>query len=355
MVSPAETHWGVGQTVVSWRKPPRGEKTDWLGVIMKIVVLDGYTLNPGDNPWDEIASLGELAVHDRTNPEDVVARAQGAQIVLTNKTPVRREAMDRLPDLKFISVLATGYDIVDVAVAAQRGIPVSNVPVYGTETVAEQVFALLLELTRRPGLHDAAVKGGEWGAQPDWCFWKTPLVELAGKSMGIIGFGRIGRRVGEIAHAFRMKVMAYDPFHGEDPPYTDFSWGSIEEVFAGSDVITVHSYQTPDNVRFINSGLIRQMKRSAFFINTSRGGLVNEADLAEALHEGRIAGAALDVVSSEPIRPDNPLIGARNLLLTPHIAWATLEARRRLMAITVENVKGFLAGKPRNTVNPPVA
>lgn len=318
---------------------------------MKIVVLDGYTLNPGDNPWDELAQLGDLEVHDRTSVEDVVPRAQGAEVLLTNKTPITGQAIARLPHLRFISVLATGYDVVDVKAAAQRGIPVSNVPVYGTDTVAEHVFALVLELARRTALHDQAVKAGGWWSQPDWCFWKVPLLELAGRTMGIVGFGRIGRRVGEIAHAFGMKVVANDTQRGSDPAYQPFEWMGLEELFGCSDFVTLHCYQRPENVGFVNMKLLSNMKPTSFLINTSRGGLVNERDLALALEKGILAGAALDVVSQEPIRPDNPLLKAPNVIITPHIAWATLEARRRLMKTTVENVKAFLAGKPQNVVN----
>lgn len=318
---------------------------------MRIVVLDGYTLNPGDNPWDELRRFGELIIYDRTETSQVVQRAQGAEIILTNKTPIRREAIERLPALRFISVLATGYDIVDVAAAAERGIPVSNVPVYGTDTVAEHVFALLLELARRPALHDSAVKAGEWWSQPDWCFWKVPLLELSGRTMGIVGFGRIGRRVGEIAHAFGMRVVANDPNPGEDPPYRPFEWLSLEELFSQSDFISLHCYQTPENAGFVNMALLRRMKPTAFLINTSRGGLVNEEDLAQALRMGVLAGAAVDVVSQEPIRPDNPLLKAPNTIITPHIAWATLEARRRLMHTTLENLRAFVSGRPQNVVN----
>lgn len=318
---------------------------------MKIVVLDGYTLNPGDNPWDELAELGELEVHDRTSEAEVVARAQGAEILLTNKTPVRGEDIARLPKLKFISVLATGFDVVDVKAAARKGIPVSNVPVYGTDTVAEHVFALALELARRPALHDQAVKAGAWWSQPDWCFWRTPLLELAGRTMGIVGFGRIGRRVGEIAHAFGMRVAANDLQKGSDPPYKPFQWMELEELFSCSDFVTLHCFQTQENAGFVNMELLSKMKPTSFLINTSRGGLVNERDLALALERGVLAGAALDVVSKEPISPDNPLLKAPNVLITPHIAWATLEARQRLMKTTVENVRAFLSGRPQNVVN----
>lgn len=315
----------------------------------KIVVLDGYTLNPGDNPWDELQELGELQVYERTGPELVIERARDAEILLTNKTPVRAEIIEAASRLRFISVLATGYDVVDVKAASKKGIPVSNVPEYGTQTVAEHVFALILELARRPALHDLAVRGGEW--KEDWCFWKVPLVELWGKTLGIVGFGRIGRRVGEIGHAFGMEILAHDVFRAQDPPYKPFAWASVEEVFERSDFVTLHCNQTEENIGFVNMSLLERMKPTAFLINTARGGLINEQDLAFALKKGIVAGAALDVVPREPIDEASPLLRAPNLIITPHIAWATLEARRRLMKATVENVKAFLSGRPINVVN----
>ncbi len=318
---------------------------------MEIVVLDGYTLNPGDNPWDEVAKLGKLKVYDRTAPHELLGRAGEAGIILTNKAPIPAEALRQLAKLRFISVLATGYDIVDIVAAGERGIPVCNVPEYGTDSVAQFTFALLLELCHHVGAHDMAVKAGDWAASPDWSFWKTPQDLLAGKKMGIVGFGRIGRRVGELAHAFGMEVLAFDPQQGEAPAYSPFRWTPQQDLFAGADVISLHCPQTPDNVGFVNGDLIGLMKRGALFINAARGGLVNEKDLAEALNRGRIAGAAIDVVSIEPIQSDNPLLGARNCLITPHMAWATLAARQRLMKATVENIEAFMSGRPINVVN----
>ncbi|HQM48252.1 MAG TPA: D-2-hydroxyacid dehydrogenase [Candidatus Hydrogenedentes bacterium] len=318
---------------------------------MRIVVLDGYTLNPGDNPWDEVAALGELTVYDRTPRDRIVERARDAAIILTNKTPLSAETLGMLPNLEFITVLATGYNVVDVAAARARGIPVSNVPVYGTESVAQFVFALVLELCHHVAAHSASVERGDWSNSADFCYWNTPLIELAGKRMGIIGFGRIGRRAGELAHAFGMEVLASDVSPGRDPAYAPFAWRSIEEVFAEADIVTLHCPQTPENAGFVNAALLGRMQRHAFFINTARGGLVNETDLADALNRGAIAGAAVDVVSSEPIAPGNPLAGARNCLITPHIAWATLAARRRLMKTTAENIAGFIQGTPINVVN----
>ncbi|NLW49566.1 MAG: D-2-hydroxyacid dehydrogenase [Candidatus Brocadiaceae bacterium] len=318
---------------------------------MRIVVLDGHALNPGDNPWTDLEAFGDLTVHDRVAEDEIVDRAAGAAIVLTNKTPLTGPTLARLPELRFVSVLATGYNVVDVQAARARGIPVSNVPVYGTDSVAQFVFALLLEHCHHVALHDQQVHAGRWAACKDFCFWSTPLVELAGKTMGVVGFGRIGRRVGELAHAFGMAVWAHDAAPGEAPPYGPFAWKGLDELFAGADVVSLHCPQTPDNAGMVDARLLGLMKPGAFLINTARGGLVNEADLAAALNDGRIAGAAVDVVSTEPIRPDNPLLGARNCLVTPHIAWASLAARRRLMRTTVENVRAFITGRPINVVN----
>jgi len=320
---------------------------------MKIVVLDGYTVNPGDNPWSDLAALGDLTVYDRTPEEALRERAGEAEILLVNKVGLDEAFLESLPRLRFVSLLATGYDGVDVEAAARRGIPVSNVPAYGTDSVAQLVFALLLECCQGVALHDRAVKEGEWASCADFAFWKMPLTELAGKTMGIVGFGSIGRRVGEIAHAFGMEVLAHTPRPGRPPSYAPFAWGSLEEVFARADAVTLHCPQTPDNAGFVNRGLLGLMKPSAFFINTARGGLVVEKDLARALEEGRVAMAAVDVLSREPPEPGNPLLRARNCLVTPHMAWASLEARRRLMAAAVENVRAFLAGAPVNVVNHP--
>lgn len=318
---------------------------------MKIVVLDGYTLNPGDNPWDEVAELGDLTVFDRTPAAEVAQCAAGADIVLTNKAPLNAETLASLPDLKFISVLATGYNIVDVEEARRRGIPVSNVPIYGTDSVAQLVFALLLELCHHVSLHSALVHDGEWARRGDFCFWNTPLVELAGKKMGIVGFGRIGRRVGELAHAFGMEVIAHDTYHGSQPAYSPFHWAELNDLFSECDVVSLHCPQTSENTGMVNQVLIGRMKRDAILINTSRGALVNEADLAAALASGRISAAAADVVSAEPIAPANPLLSAPNCLITPHIAWATSAARKRLMHTTAENIRAFIAGNPINVIN----
>ena len=318
---------------------------------MRIVVLDGYVLNPGDNPWDELAALGELTVYPRTEAGLIVERAGRAEVVLTNKTPLTAETIGKLDALRLIAVLATGYNVVDVAAARGRGIAVSNVPTYGTDSVAQFVFALLLELCHHVGRHDALVKAGEWARRGEFSFWDAPLVELAGLRMGIVGFGRIGRRVGELAHAFGMDVLAYDPADFDPPDYAPFARASLEEVIGTADVVSLHCPLTEENAGMVGRKMLGRMKPSAFLINTARGGLVNEADLREALDAGRIAAAAVDVVSAEPIAPDNPLLGAANCLITPHVAWASLSARRRLMRTTVGNVKAYLRGEPGNVVN----
>ena len=318
---------------------------------MEIVILDGYTLNPGDLSWNEIGKLGELTIYDRTPGSEIGKRAERAEIIVTNKAPVSAGTLKKLPYLKFIAVTATGYDIVDIEAAGRRGIPVSNVPEYGTDSVAQFVFALLLELCHHVGIHQEAVMEGEWTASPDWCFLKTPQVLLKGKKMGIVGFGRIGRRVGELAHAFGMEVIAFDPQPNKSPAYASFKWKSLQEVFSDADVVTLHCPQIADNVGFVNNGMLHSMKKEALFINAARGGLVNENDLADALNKGRIAGAAVDVVSTEPIRPNNPLLSAKNCLISPHIAWATFGARQTMMVETVRNIKAFMSGNSINVVN----
>jgi len=317
---------------------------------MKIVVLDGYTLNPGDHSWKDVEAFGELTVHKFTEEPDILSRSRGAEIILTNKTPLTAETLEQLPDLKYIGVLATGFNVVDIEAARSRGIPVTNIPTYGTDSVAQFVMALLLELCHHVAHHSDAVRDGAWKRAGQFCFWDFPLIELAGRTMGIIGFGRIGRRVGELAHAFGMKVLAADVYR-DNPPDFPFEWAEIPEVFAKADVVSLHCPQTADNVEMVNRDLLERMKPSAFLINTSRGGLIQEADLAAALEAGTLAGAACDVVSAEPIKDDNPLLSAPNMILTPHIAWATLSARQRLMKTTAENIGAFLEGSPINVVN----
>jgi glycerate dehydrogenase len=317
---------------------------------MKLVVLDGYCLNPGDLSWDPLRRHGDLKVFDRTRPDEVVERAAGAAVAFTNKTQLPGYVLQQLPGLRYIGVLATGYNIVDVDAAKQQGIVVTNIPSYGTASVAQFVFALLLELCHNIKLHADAVRAGEWSRNPDWSFWKSPLVELAGKTIGIVGFGRIGRQVGAIAHAMGMRVIAHDTYHGDPPDWPGFRWSELEELVRESDVVSLHSPLFPETRGMINAGTLALMKPTAFLINTSRGPLVVDRDLADALNAGRLAGAGLDVLSVEPPPEDNPLLGARNCLVTPHMAWATKEARSRLMDLTVANLEAWLAGKPQNVV-----
>lgn len=316
-----------------------------------IVILDGYTINPGDNPWDQVQALGRCVIHDRTPPEVTVERARDAEIILTSKVKLDAVTLEALPRLRYISLLATGYNNVDVETAGKRGIPVSNVPAYSTESVAQTAFALLLELAAHVGMHDAAVKAGEWTRCPDHSFWKGSIVELDGLTLGIVGYGTIGRAVARIAAAFGMRVIAHTPRIPQDPGPLPVSFVTLDELFATADVVSLNCPQTPENTGFVNARLLAVMKQSAFLINVARGGLVNEADLALALCSGQIAGAGLDVVAHEPMLPDNPLLGAPNCVFTPHLAWASLAARQRLMAIVAANVASFLAGAPINVVN----
>jgi glycerate dehydrogenase len=318
---------------------------------MRIVVLDGYTLGADGNSWAALAELGEVEVYDRSSPYEVLDRSRAAAVLVTNKAPVPALVIEQAPLLRFIAVSATGFDCVDAAAARSRGIPVANVPEYGTPSVAQFTFALLLELCHQVGLHAAAVRAGEWQRSPEFCFWKTPQTELAGKTMGVVGFGRIGRQVGRLAHAFGMEVLAHSRSRPAPPSYQPFAWAALDDLFALSDVISLHCPLNAETTGLVNRERLRLLKPTALLLNTSRGGLVVEADLAAALNEGRLAGAAADVVSHEPIRPDNPLLAATNCLLTPHIAWATREARRRLLDATVANVASFLAGRPTNVVN----
>ncbi len=320
---------------------------------MKITVLDGYTLNPGDNPWTPLESLGELTVHDRTEPRQILARSRQADILLTNKTPLTAALLDQLPRLQFISVLATGVNVVDLQAARQRQIPVSNVPEYSTDSVAQHVIAMMLSMIHRPFEHSSEVYAGQWAKSGDFCFTLAPLQELAGKTLGVIGYGRIGKRVCELAAAFGMNVLAYNPTYGKKTrlDYLRFDWCPLAQVFRESDFVSLHCPLTDDNTGFVNRSLLATMKPNALLINTSRGGLIQEQDLARALQERQIAGACLDVVSVEPIPPNHPLLTAPNCMITPHNAWATVEARQRLMKKTAENVEAFLSGHPVNVVN----
>lgn len=316
---------------------------------MNIVVLDGFTLNPGDLSWDELKQLGTCAIYDRTPPSQVNPRASGADIVLTNKTIINRETLQVLSELKYIGVLATGTNVVDLTAARERRIPVTNVPAYSTASVAQATFALLLELTHHPGHHAQAVRDGKWTACADFCFWDFPLIELAGLTMGIIGFGQIGQAMAQIAHAFGMKVLVHTRSVKPALPFVEFV--TVEGLFRQSDVVSLHCPLTPETRHFVNADRLAAMKPTAFLLNTGRGSLVDEAALANALNNGQLAGAAMDVLSVEPPPLDNPLLRAKNCLITPHLAWASRAARVRLMRIAVDNIRAFLAGQPRNVVN----
>jgi glycerate dehydrogenase len=312
---------------------------------MRIVVLDGFTTNPGDVSWAALEALGSLTVHDRTSPGDVVARAADADVVLTNKTRLGRAEITALPRLRCISVLATGHDVVDSAAARERGIPVCNVPEYGTANVVQATFALVLELTNRTGHYDATVRAGRWSACPDFCYQAGNLVELAGLTLGIVGNGRIGQGVAAVGRAFGMRILAHRRSHA-GPEHVD-----LDRLFAESDVVSLHCPLTPDTRALVNAARLALMKPTAFLVNTARGALVDEAALAAALDAGRIAGAGLDVLSVEPPPATNPLLAARNCVITPHVAWATRAARTRLIERTAENLRAFAAGTPRNVVN----
>jgi len=316
---------------------------------MKIVVLDGYTLNPGDLSWDELKALGECKIHDRTPADEVVDRAVGADIVLTNKTPVTRESILALPKLQYIGVLATGYNIVDAIAARERGIPVANVPTYGTNSVAQHTFALLLELTQHAGHHARTVHDARWTKSPDFCYWDHPLVELDGLTMGIVGYGRIGRAVADLALAFGMKVLVNSRSTPREIA-ANVRPVELDALLGESDVVSLHCPLTPETRHLVNARRLGFMKSAAFLLNTSRGPLIDEAALAGALNAGRIAGAGLDVLSAEPPPSSNPLLGAKNCLITPHIAWASRAARARLMQVAVANVRAFIEGKPQNVV-----
>jgi glycerate dehydrogenase len=317
---------------------------------MKIVVLDGYALNPGDLSWDAFIGLGDLTVHDRTSPEEVLKRASGAEILLTNKTPVREQVIQQLPQLKYIGVLATGYNIIDVDAASRNNVVVANIPDYGSYSVAQLTFALLLELCHHVQRHSDSVRAGNWASSKDWSYWEYPLVELAGKTMGIIGFGNIGQRVGDIAAAFGMDVLGASRKQSDQSHRKNFRWASIAKLLEQSDVVSIHCPLTPETKGLINGRSVRTMKPSSFLLNTSRGPIIVDEDLSDALNADVIAGAGIDVLSVEPPHSNNPLFTAKNCIITPHIAWATKEARTRLINMAVANVKAFLQGNPVNVV-----
>lgn len=321
---------------------------------MRIVVLDGWTLNPGDLNWEGLERLGTLTVHDRVPADQVVARARGAEAVFTNKTPLRRETLEQLPGLRYVGVLATGFDVVDLSAASERGVTVTNIPTYGTRSVAQMVFAHLLNLTQHVAEHAEGVRAGRWSHSEDFCYWDQPLVELSGLTLGIVGFGRIGHTVAMLGRGFGMRVLAHDLVaRAEEHPEVDFM--DLESLLRQADVVSLHLPLTPQTRGIINAGSLGLMKPTAYLINTSRGPLVRSADLAAALNAGRLAGAGLDVLEQEPPPADSPLLTARNCYVTPHIAWATRAARSRLMDIAVRNLQAFLAGRPENVVNAPAA
>ncbi|MCY9695785.1 D-2-hydroxyacid dehydrogenase [Paenibacillus alginolyticus] len=317
---------------------------------MQIVVLDGYTLNPGDLIWSGLDSLGELIVYDRTAESQILERAADAEIVLTNKTPLSAQTIQQLPKLRYIGVLATGYNIVDIQAAKENGIIVANVPAYSTHSVAQLVFALLLEFCHRVQQHSDSVLKGDWVGSIDFSYSRSPLVELSGKTMGLIGLGQIGKQTALIAQAMGMKVIATGSGRNIPQPVEGMEWVQIDELLQRSDVISLHCPLTPATNQLIDAARIAQMKPTAIIINTARGGLLNEKDVAHALNEGRLAGAGLDVLTIEPPQPDNPLLHARNVIITPHIAWATKEARARLMDTAIGNVRAYLDGRPVNVI-----
>ena len=318
---------------------------------MKIVILDGYTLNPGDLSWDEMKKFGEIEIYDRTTPDKIVERAQGAEFIFTNKTPLDEEVLKQLDSLKFIGVLATGYNVVNTKFAKEKGIVVTNVPGYGTTSVVQMTFALLLELCQHVQRHSDSVIEGKWARSSDFCYWDYPLVELSGKTMGVIGFGNIGQQVANVATAFGMKIIASEINKTDQSRRLNFKWAEVSELIEQSDVVSIHCPLFPETKGLINKHSLSQMKSSAFLINTSRGPIIEDADLAYALNNDIIAGAGIDVLSIEPPHKDNPLLTAKNCLITPHIAWATKEARERLLNIAVQNLAAFLDGKPINIVN----
>lgn len=310
----------------------------------KIVILDGFVANPGDLSWEPLAELGELTVHEYTAPQDVVARIGDAPVILTNKTVISAEVMAACPKLRYIGVLATGYNVVDIAEAKKRGIVVTNVPAYSTPTVAQFTMALLLEIALHVGHHSRVVHEGKWSACRDFAFWDYPLMELQGKTFGIVGYGSIGKEVARVAQAFGMKVLAYSR-HGAEEFHTE-----LDELYAKSDIVSLHCPLTAENTGMINKGTIAKMKDGVIILNTARGGLINEADLRDALVSGKVYAAASDVTCREPINADSPLLGLDNMIITPHIAWAATEARQRLLSVAIDNVRQYLAGNVQNNV-----
>lgn len=321
---------------------------------MKIVVLDGFTLNPGDLDWKDLEAIGECVVYDRTsltNVQEAIDRIGDAEIVFTNKTPMPKSLFEACPNIKFVGVLATGYNVVDVNAAKEKGVLVTNIPTYGTAAVGQFTIALLLEICHHIGHHNNAVHNGKWENNLDWCFWDYPLIELDGKTMGIIGYGRIGQATGKIAQALGMKVLAYDEYKNPNLVTETCKYVELDELLKQSDVIALHCPLFPNTQGIINKENIAKMKDGVIILNDSRGPLIVEQDLADALNSGKVAAAGLDVVSTEPIKGNNPLLNAKNCIITPHIAWAPKESRKRLMDIAVNNLHAFIAGNPINVVN----
>ena len=317
---------------------------------MKLVILDGYASNPGDVSWEELAAFGELTVYDRTAKDEVVPRIKDAEIVFLNKTPVDAAVFGQCPKLRMIGILATGYNIVDIAAAKAHGVTVCNVPGYSTGAVAQMTFALLLEMTQHVGEHSQAVHAGQWQRCPDFCFWNAPLTELAGKTLGVVGYGAIGQAVGNITQAFGMRLLVTARHEKPVPEGAEFV--TLDELLSRADVVSLHCPQTAENLHMIDAAALAKMKDGAILLNTARGGLIDEQAVADALQSGKLAGYGADVVSKEPIAADNPLLTAPNCYLTPHIAWAPKEARLRLHHIAAENLRAFLDGTPQNVVNP---
>lgn len=321
---------------------------------MKIIILDGYTENPGDLTWEGFEKLGEVVVYDRTSltqVDEIISRIGDSEIVITNKTPISKKVFEACKNIKYIGVLATGYNVVDTKEASKRGIPVCNIPTYGTDAVGQFAIALLLEICHHVQHHSDAVHEGRWERNDDWCFWDYPLIELSGKNIGIIGYGRIGQTTGKIAQALGMRVLAFDAHKNPDLESDTCKYVDLDELFAKSDVIALHCPLFPETEGIINKENIGKMKDGVIIINNSRGPLIVEQDLADALNSGKVYAAGVDVVNTEPIKGDNPLLKAKNCFITPHISWAPKESRARLMNIAVENVKAFIEGKPQNVVN----
>lgn len=318
---------------------------------MKTVVLDSFALNPGDLSWDWLKNIGECEIYDRTPADEIISRCEGAEIVITNKTPLPKSVLEKLPSLKFIALESTGYNVVDIEYCKERGIPVCNIPSYSTEAVTQLTFSLILEITNAVALHSESVKMGEWTACPDFCYWKIPLSELSGKTLGIVGFGQIGMRVADIAEAFNMKVIAVSGHETDQSHRKNFRWVNMEELKKEADIISFHCPLNKNTEKLCNEEFLNGCKDGVMIINTSRGPVIDEDALAAALKSGKVRGAGVDVLSTEPPKKDNPLLSAPNCFITPHIAWAGFETRKRLMDILESNVKAYLNGNPQNVVN----